>query len=175
MLRLSLRTVWKSFRCNDSSSVSSTAIAVADRGSLSSSAISPKKSPGPRTDRMTSRPSSPRIVTLTRPSRIVKKKSPSSFSKKMITSDFSVSGSWRTTSSAAGNPSGGWPSRISRSISSIRSLLTPSKVTTRATAISPSLSIEATLCPQRRRAAQLDPHAGRSSPRSSTSGTRRSR
>src|SRR5712691_4925948 len=62
------------------------AMAVAERGSLSSSAISPKKSPGPRMDRITSRPSSPRMVTLIRPSRIMKKKSPSSFSKKMTVS-----------------------------------------------------------------------------------------
>jgi len=81
MLRLSVSTVWKSVRWSWSSSLSSTAMAVAERGSLSSRAISPKKSPGPSMDRMTSRPSSPRIVTLIRPSRIMKKKSPSSFSK----------------------------------------------------------------------------------------------
>src|SRR4051794_6382619 len=57
----------------------------------------------------------------------------------MTTSDFSASGSWSTSSSLEGNPSGGCPSRISRSISSIRSLLTPSKVTTRASAIRASL------------------------------------
>src|SRR6266576_3960586 len=61
----------------------------------------------------------------------------------ITTSDFSASGSWSTMSSASGKPSGGWPSRISRSISAIRSLLTPSKVTTRASAIRASLSIEA--------------------------------
>ena len=86
MLLLSLSTVWKSFRCSESSSLSSTAIAVAERGSLSRRAISPKKSPGPSTERITSRPSSPRIVTLMRPSVIVKKKSPSSFSKKTTVS-----------------------------------------------------------------------------------------
>src|SRR6266545_932084 len=70
----------------------------------------------------------------------------------IITSDCSASGSWNTIISVAGNPSGGYPSRISRSISSIRDLLTPSKVTTRASAISASLSIDATLRPLLRRA-----------------------
>ena len=84
--RLSPITPWKSVRWSDKSSLSSTAIAVAERGSLSSSAISPKKSPGPSMERMISRPSSPRIVTLIRPSRIMKKKSPSSFSKKTTVS-----------------------------------------------------------------------------------------
>ncbi len=84
--RLSAITLWKSVRCRDSSSLSSTAMAVAERGSLSRSAISPKKSPAPSMERMISRPSSPRIVTLMRPSRIMKKKSPSSFSKKTTVS-----------------------------------------------------------------------------------------
>src|SRR6478672_9190410 len=61
----------------------------------------------------------------------------------ITTSDFSASGSWSTISSVSGKPSGGWPSCISRSSSAIRSLLTPSKVTTRASAIRSSLSIEA--------------------------------
>ncbi len=86
MAGLSPITPWKSVRCRDSSSASSTAMAVAERGSLSRRAISPKKSPGPRTLRMISRPSSPRIVTLIRPWTIVKKKSPSSFSKKTTVS-----------------------------------------------------------------------------------------
>ena len=46
MPRLSEITFWKSVRCSERSSLSSTAMAVADRGSLSRSAISPKKSPG---------------------------------------------------------------------------------------------------------------------------------
>ena len=86
MAGLSPTTLWKSVRWSDSSSLSSTAIAVAERGSLSRSAISPKKSPGPSMLRMISRPSSPRIVTLIRPSTIMKKKSPSSFSKKTTVS-----------------------------------------------------------------------------------------
>src|SRR6266480_6624211 len=77
----------------------------------------------------------------------------------MITSDFSASGSWSTTSSLEGNPSGGCPSRISRSISSIRSLLTPSKVTTRASAIRASSSIAPTLCPRRARRPPVVPLA----------------
>src|SRR5437868_5714137 len=64
----------------------------------------------------------------------------------MITSDFSASGSCSAISSAEeGKPSGGSPLCISRSISFIRSVLTPSNVTTRARAIRASLSSRATL------------------------------
>src|SRR5438874_1986445 len=64
----------------------------------------------------------------------------------MITSDFSASGSCSAISSAdEGKPSGGSPLCISRSISFIRSVLTPSNVTTRASAIRASLSGRATL------------------------------
>src|ERR671931_2890092 len=53
-----------------------------------------------------------------------------------MTRDFSESGSWSTMSSPAGRSSGApVPSATSRFISSMRSLLTPSKDTTRATAI----------------------------------------
>src|SRR5213080_1047267 len=64
----------------------------------------------------------------------------------MITRDFSASGSCSAISSAEeGKPSGGSPLCISRSISFIRSVLTPSNVTTRASAIRASLSGRATL------------------------------
>src|SRR4051794_32456624 len=53
--------------------------------------------------------------------------------------------SWSTTSSDGGNPSGGSLPPISCFISSMRPLSTPSKFTTRATAIRSSLSVEATL------------------------------
>src|SRR5437868_1939538 len=62
-----------------------------------------------------------------------------------ITSDFSASASWSTRTSVAGNPSGGSPSRISWFISSIRSLLTPSKDTSRDSAIPAYRSNQATL------------------------------
>src|SRR2546423_1787616 len=62
-----------------------------------------------------------------------------------ITSDFSAWGSCSAISSAGGKPSGGSPLCISRSISFIRSVLTPSNVTTRPIAIKASLSSRATL------------------------------
>jgi hypothetical protein len=54
----------------------SVATTVAERGSSSSSAISPKKSPGPSSFRMISFPSGEIIVTFTCPSRIRQKMSP---------------------------------------------------------------------------------------------------
>src|SRR3954470_14415776 len=53
----------------------------------------------------------------------------------MITIDRSASGSWSAISSAFGKPSGGWPPSISLCISCMRSLLTPSNTTTRASAM----------------------------------------
>src|SRR5215471_1528003 len=57
-----------------------------------------------------------------------------------MTSDFSASGSWSTTISVAGTSGGRSPPDISCFICSIRSELTPSNETTRATAIEASLS-----------------------------------
>src|SRR5207247_903235 len=51
------------------------------------------------------------------------------------TSDLSALGSWSTISSDEGKPSGGSPPSISFCISAMRSLVTPSNVTTRASAI----------------------------------------
>src|SRR5581483_11462667 len=70
--------------------------------------------------------------------------------KKRRTSDRSASGSCRTMISLAGTFSGRSPPSISRCISAIRSLLTPSKDTTRAKGITASLSDEAPTLARRR-------------------------
>src|ERR1043166_4880336 len=78
------------------------------------------------------------------------------------TSDFSVSGSCRAMSSDDGKPSGGSPLCISRSSSSIRPLLPPSKVTTRASAIGhPPIRLRKTLriAGGGRRQLASEPHA----------------
>ena len=63
-----------------------TAMAVAERGSLSNRLISPKKSLSDKIERMISRPSSERMVTLTRPEMIMNIESPRSCSKKITAS-----------------------------------------------------------------------------------------
>ena len=76
MEKFSLRMWRKSLRQMVTISSGSVAMMVAERGSLSSSAISPKKSPGPSSDRMISFPSGEIMVTLTCPSLIRQKMSP---------------------------------------------------------------------------------------------------
>ena len=76
MPKFSCRICRKSLRQIVTTSSGSVATTVAERGSLSSSAISPKKSPGPSIERMISFPSGEIIVTFTWPSLIRQKTSP---------------------------------------------------------------------------------------------------
>jgi len=57
----------KSRLTSESNSQGSIATTLAERGSSSISPISPKNSPGPRIDRITSLPSESLIITLSRP------------------------------------------------------------------------------------------------------------
>ena len=84
--KFSLRICRKSLRQIVTRSSVSMAMTVAERGSLSSSDISPKKSPAPIIDRMISFPSGEIIVTFTRPSLIRQKTSPLSSAWKMTSS-----------------------------------------------------------------------------------------
>src|SRR5262249_42335271 len=79
-----VRNARKSSRPNSNRRVGSTAIASAERGSPSSSASSPKTSPGPRWSSATSRPRSAEVsVNLTRPDSMMHRLMPGSPVRKM--------------------------------------------------------------------------------------------
>src|SRR5436190_769168 len=77
------RMAWKSSRRITSRLESSIAITWAERGSSSINDISPKKSPSPSTERITSRPSSPISTTFTCPLATTYSASPGSSSNRM--------------------------------------------------------------------------------------------
>src|SRR5882762_539816 len=78
-----IRMPWKSSRRSTRRALSSIAMTCAERGSSSISAISPKNSPSPSTDRITSRPSSPIRTTFTWPLATTYNASPGSSSNRM--------------------------------------------------------------------------------------------